>query len=69
MDSPWHITVEVPDKEWGTVEGLKTLCAGESKKIIRFQFFDIFSKTNVNESEVCKECLGIMRGASAIECC
>ena len=60
MDVPWHITVDVPDKDWGTVEGLKNLCGSESQKNVRFQMFDVFVKSHmVKESEVCGKCLEI----------
>lgn len=62
MNTPWHITVEVPDKDWGTPEGVKVLCGVDSPKIIRFQMFEILVKGHsVKESEVCKQCLEIFR--------
>jgi hypothetical protein len=58
MEMPWHITLEVGDKDWNTSEGLRTLCGAESQKIIRFQLFNFFVKAHsVSESDVCKECL------------
>jgi hypothetical protein len=62
MDDPWHITVDVFPIDWGTVEGRKTLCGSLSQKIVRFQFFDGFVKSHVvKQSDVCKECLKILR--------
>ena len=62
MNPPYQITVEVPDQDWGTVEGLKNLCGSPSPKNVRFQMFDNFVKAHmVARSEVCKECLEIFK--------
>ncbi len=62
MNSPRHITVNVPDLDWGSPEGLKNLCGSPSQKNVRYQMFDVFVKSHmVNKNEVCKECLEIFR--------
>jgi hypothetical protein len=62
MAVQWHITVNVPNRDWGKAEGLKTLCGVESSFIIRFQFINYFMKAGmVKETDVCEKCLEIFR--------
>jgi hypothetical protein len=58
MNKEWHITIPYPHEKWATPEGDKTLCGTESPYLVRFEFYENFSKAHMlNESGVCKRYL------------
>ena len=60
MKKEWHITIPLPHEQWAKPEGDLTLCGIESPYLVRFEFFENFSKAHMlKESGVCEKCLEI----------